>query len=169
MDHGSILERIDGAMPGAIMDRHDFRGDLTAVVDPLRYLDVVRFIYGEGYKMLVDVTAVDWPDRRPRFDVVAHFLDPIGMGRVRLKVPVEEGRSLPSITGIHKCADWSEREVFDMFGVAFDGHPNMERLLMWDDFEGHPLRKDFPLDGGDEWCGMDTGTSYAGRAASLAE
>jgi NADH-quinone oxidoreductase subunit C len=168
MDRGNVLEHIDGAMPGAITSRHAFRGDLTAVVDPQRYLDVVRFIYGEGYRMLVDLTAVDWPDRKPRFDVVAHFLGP-NMGRVRLKVPVEEGRPLPSITGIHKCADWPEREAFDMFGVTFDGHPNMGRLLMWDDFEGHPLRKDFPLDGGDEWCGADTGTSYAGRAASLAE
>jgi len=164
-----ILDRIDTAMPGAITDRHDFRGDLTIVVGPQRYLDAVRFIHGEGFRMLMDITAVDWRDRLPRFDVVAHFLDPASQGRLRVKVPVAEGGSLPSVTGIYKCADWFEREVFDMFGVPFDGHPNMARLMMWGDFDGHPLRKDFPLDGGDAWCSADTGTSYAGRASSLAE
>jgi NADH-quinone oxidoreductase subunit C len=164
-----ILEKIDEAMPGAIAARHSFRGDTTAVVAPQKYRDVVKFIYGEGFQLLIDITAIDWRDRDPRFDVVAHFMNVVTRGRLRLKVPIGDGGSPPSITGIHKCADWFEREVFDMFGIAFDGHPNMKRLLMWGDFQGHPLRKDFPLDGGDAYCGSDAGASYAGSAESLAE
>jgi NADH-quinone oxidoreductase subunit C len=164
-----ILEKIDQAVPGAIKGRHDFRGDVTAALDPGKYLDVVRFIYGEGFQLLIDITAVDWQDRRPRFDVVAHFMNTVTHDRLRLKVPVEEGAGLPSIMDIHKCADWFEREVFDMFGVPFGGRGDMKRLLMWDDFQGHPLRKDFQLDCGDRFCGADTGTSYAGAARSLAE
>ena len=164
-----ILEKIDQAIPGAIKDRHDFRGDATAVLDPQKYLDTVKFIYGEGFQLLIDITAVDWKDRRPRFDIVAHFMNVITHDRLRVKIPLEDGGSLPSITGVHKCADWFEREVFDMFGLSFDGHPNMKRLLMWGDFQGHPLRKDFPLDGGDALCGRDTGTSFAGTAKSLAD
>jgi NADH-quinone oxidoreductase subunit C len=164
-----ILDKIDQALPGAIKGRHDFRGDLTAVLDPEKYLDVVRFAYGEGFRLLIDITAVDWSGQdRPRFDVVAHFMDVAAGVRLRLKVPVEEGAGLPSIMGVHKCADWFELEVFDMFGIPFTGRGDMRRLLMWDDFRGHPLRKDFPLSGGDHFCGADTGTSYAGAARSLA-
>jgi len=164
-----ILERMDEAMPGAVTDRHSFRGDLTAVIDPHKYLGAVKFIFNEGFQLLIDITAVDWGGRQPRFDVVAHFMNVVTHERLRVKVPVEDGGGLPTITGMHKCADWFEREVFDMFGIAFDGHPNMKRLLMWGDFQGHPLRKDFPLDGGDEFTCGDTGTSYAGAARSLAE
>ena len=164
-----IIERIDEAMPGAITGRHDFRGDLTIVVGPSKYLDVVKFIFNDGFQLLIDITAVDWPERQPRFDLVAHFQNLVSQERLRVKVPIAEGQSVPSITSIHKGANWFEREVLDMFGVTFDGHPDFKRLMMWSDFAGHPLRKDFPLDGGDPWCGSDTGTSYAGHAKSLAE
>jgi NADH-quinone oxidoreductase subunit C len=166
----NILEKIDRALPGAIRDRHEFRGDITAVLDPEKYLDAVKFIYGEGYRLLIDITAVDWSGGqggRPRFDVVVHVMNVATHERLRLKVPVEEGAGLPSIVGVYKCADWFELEVFDMFGVPFGGRGDMRRLLMWDDFQGHPLRKDFPLSGGDRFCGADTGTSYAGAARSL--
>ena len=164
-----IIERLDEEMPGIVADRHDFRGDLTIVVNPEKYLDTVKFIYGEGFQLMIDLTAVDWPERQPRFDLVVHFQNLVSQERLRVKVPVADGQALPSITPIFKGADWFEREVFDMFGIAFDGHPNLKRLMMWDDFNGHPLRKDFPLDGGDAWCASDTGTSYAGRAKPIAE
>ncbi|MDR1841733.1 MAG: NADH-quinone oxidoreductase subunit C [Holophagales bacterium] len=164
-----IVERIDEVMPETITDRHYFRGDQTIVIDPSKYLDVVKFIFDEGFQLMIDLTAVDWPDRQPRFDVVVHFQNLVSQERLRIKTPVAAGQSMPSLTGIHKCANWFEREVFDMFGIAFDGHPNMTRLFMWSDFVGHPLQKDFPLDGGDTWCSSDTGTSYAGHARSLAD
>lgn len=162
-----ILERIDEVLPGALLDRHDFRGDLTGVVAPARLLEVVDAIYGEGFQQLMDVTAVDWPEREARFDVVYHFLNLATQDRLRLKVPVAEGQAIPSLVSRFKSADWSEREVFDMFGIPFEGHPDLRRLLMWDDFPGHPLRKDFPLDGGDPFCNSDTRTSYAPHAKSL--
>ncbi|MDP2875767.1 MAG: NADH-quinone oxidoreductase subunit C, partial [Holophaga sp.] len=101
-----------------------------------------------------------------RFDVVYHFLNLNNQDRLRVKVRVNDGDAVPSLTSRFKCADWNEREVHDMFGLSFDGHPDLKRLLMWEDFPGHPLRKDFPMDGGDVFCN-DTGASYAGDAKSL--
>lgn len=161
-----IIERIEELLPGAILDHHDFRGDLTVVVDRGRLLEVVDALFAEGFQMLLDVTAVDFLDRDPRFDVVYHFLNLTSQGRLRLKVRANDGEALPSLLGRFKSADWSEREVSDMFGIPFEGRGKMERLLMWEDFPGHPLRKDFPLDGGDIFCD-DTGASYAGDAKSL--
>jgi len=164
-----IIELIDKAMPGAIESRNDFRGDNTIIVPLPKYFDVVKFIFGEGYQLMIDLTAVDWLDRQPRFDLVAHFHNLVNMERLRVKVPMAEGQAAPSITPIHKGALWFEREVFDMFGIQFDGHPDLKRLLMWEGFDGHPLRKDFVLDGGDAWCNLDVGASYSGHAKSLAE
>jgi NADH-quinone oxidoreductase subunit C len=164
-----IIERIDEAIPGAIIGRNDFRGDQTVAVEPSKYLDIAKFIFGEGFQLMIDLTAVDWPSRHPRFDVVAHFLNLVTHERLRIKVPVAEGQPISSITGIHNGANWFEREVFDMFGIVFEGHPNLSRLMMWSDFQGHPLRKDFALDGGDAWCHSDLGAPYSGHAKSLAE
>jgi NADH-quinone oxidoreductase subunit C len=161
-----IIERIEALLPGTLLDHHDFRGDLTGVVDRSRLLEVVEVVFAEGFQMLLDVTAVDFLDRDPRFDIVYHFLNLNSQDRLRLKVRVNDGEAVPSLTGRFKSADWSEREVHDMFGLGFDGHPDLKRLLMWEDFPGHPLRKDFPLDGGDIFCD-DTGASYAGNAKSL--
>jgi len=161
-----ILERIEALLPDAILDRHDFRGDLTIVLDGGRLLEVIDLIFTEGFQMLLDITAVDFLDRDPRFDVVYHLLNLTNQDRLRIKVRVNDGEAVPSLTSRFKCADWSESEVHDMFGLRFEGHPDLKRLLMWKDFPGHPLRKDFPMDGGDIFCD-DTGASYAGDATSL--
>ncbi|HEX7553697.1 MAG TPA: NADH-quinone oxidoreductase subunit C, partial [Geothrix sp.] len=107
--------------------------------------------------LLVDITAVDWPERPEtqglgRFDVVYHWLNLANQERLRLKVPVADGETMPTLAGLFKTANWFEREVFDLFGILFEGHPDLRRLVTWDDFPGHPLRKDFPLDGGDAFC-----------------
>jgi NADH-quinone oxidoreductase subunit C len=164
-----IIECIKEAMPGAIEARHDFRGDNTIIVALPKYFDVVKFIFDEGYQLLIYLTAVDWPDRQPRFDLVAHFQNLVSQERLRVKAAIAEGQAAPSITPIHKGALWFEREVFDMFGIHFDVHPSLKRLMLWAGFEGHPLRKDFNLDGGDAWCALDMGASYSGAAKSLAE
>ena len=147
-----IIEHIDAQLPGTITDRHDFRGDQTIVVGGGNLLALVELLYREGFQLLVDITAVDWPAREPRFDVVYHWLNLASQERLRVKVPVADGETMPTLTGRFKTADWFEREIFDLFGIRFDGHPNMKRLLTWDDFPGHALRKDFPLDGGDPFC-----------------
>jgi NADH-quinone oxidoreductase subunit C len=152
-----VIEHIDAQVPGAIVDRHTFRGDQTIVVAKTAFPAVVDLLYREGFQMLVDITAVDWPERPEtqgigRFDVVYHWLNLASQERLRVKVAVADGEAMPTLTDRFKTADWFEREVFDLFGIRFEGHPNLKRLLTWDDFPGHALRKDFPLDGGDAFC-----------------
>lgn len=162
-----VIEWIDEQLPGAILDRHAFRGDDTIVVDRERFLEVVDLIFGEGFQLLVDITALDGNQRDPRFDVVYHWLNLTSQARLRIKVRVGDKVAVPSLVSRFKSADWAEREVFDMFGIPFEGHPNLQRLLMWEDFPGHPLRKDFPMDGGDLFCNQDIGASFAPDARSL--
>ena len=162
-----VIERIEAQLPGAILDRHAFRGDETVTVAGASFLAVVDFLFGEGFQMLLDVTAVDLETPEFRFEVVYHLLNLASQARLRIKVPVADGAAQPSLTGRFKSADWAEREVFDLFGIPFEGHPNLTRLLMWEDFPGHPLRKDYPLDGGDPFCSNDIGASYSPEARSL--
>jgi NADH/F420H2 dehydrogenase subunit C len=100
-----------------------------------------------GSRSLVDITAVDYPERPKRFDVVYHFLSMYQNHRIRLRVAVREDEMVPSITSVHPSANWFEREVFDMFGILFSGHPDLRRILTDYGFRGYPLRKDFPTTG----------------------
>jgi NADH-quinone oxidoreductase subunit C len=99
------------------------------------------------FSTLVDITAVDYPERAKRFDVVYHFLSMYQNHRIRVRVAVREDEVVPSITGVHVSANWFEREVFDMVGIIFSGHPDLRRILTDYGFRGHPLRKDFPTTG----------------------
>ena len=99
------------------------------------------------FTTLVDITAVDYPEREQRFEMVYHFLSMPLNQRIRVKCSVREGEFVPSICGSHPCADWWERETFDMYGVLFSGHPDLRRILTDYGFRGHPLRKDFPTTG----------------------
>ena len=94
-----------------------------------------------------DVTATDWPPRAERFDVIYSLYSISHRHRVRLKVRVADGEFVPTVSGVWPAANWLEREVFDMFGIVFDGHPDLRRILMPDDWQGHPERKDYPLEG----------------------
>jgi NADH-quinone oxidoreductase subunit C len=116
-------------------------GDIVAAVKTLRDDERCR------YFSIIDITAIDWPGRERRFDVVYHFLSPSHNRRIRVKIEVGEAKPVPSIIGVFPGADWFEREVYDLYGVPFTGHPDMRRLLTDYGFEGHPLRKDFPLTG----------------------
>lgn len=100
-----------------------------------------------AFDMLTDLTAVDWWQRRtPRFDVVYHFYSTSHNHRLRVKVAVDEGEEVPSLTPFYPIADWFEREVWDLYGIKFSGHPDLRRILLYEEFEGHPLRKDYPYD-----------------------
>ncbi len=99
------------------------------------------------YTTLVDITAIDYPDRQARFSVVYHFLSMTQNQRIRIHLQIADGESVPSLCELHPSANWFEREVFDMFGIGFSGHPDMRRILTDYGFEGHPLRKDFPMSG----------------------
>ena len=138
-------------MLGRSLSAHSIaHGELTITVAPADIVAVVKALRDDPrcqYWSLIDVTAIDWPSREPRFDVVYHFLSPRHNRRVRVKAEVAEGASIASIIEVFPGADWFEREAYDLYGVPFTGHPDMRRLLTDYGFEGHPLRKDFPLTG----------------------
>jgi NADH-quinone oxidoreductase subunit C len=126
------------------------RGELTVDVVPANITGFVEFLKTDAtckFSTLVDITAVDHPGRAKRFDVVYHFLSMYQNQRIRLRVGIHEDDVLASITDVHPSANWFEREVFDMFGILFSGHPDLRRILTDYGFRGHPLRKDFPTTG----------------------
>ena len=125
-------------------------GELTLVAPLDSLLAVVNYLRTDAncrFTTLIDITAVDWPAREKRFDLVYHFLSMHLNQRVRLRVPVGEGEIAASILGEFPNANWYEREVFDMYGILFSGHPDLRRILTDYGFSGHPLRKDFPTTG----------------------
>jgi NADH-quinone oxidoreductase subunit C len=155
-DFGSIaLKRLIDDLPGAVTESHAKLGDATAVVEASRLTDVMTHLRDElEFEMLMDLTAVDYLGRTPRFEVVYHLYSVEQNQRLRIKVAVDAGDlaaerapgklAVPSVTGVYASANWMEREVFDMYGIGFEGHPDLRRILLYDEFEGHPLRKDYP-------------------------
>ncbi|MEM8872172.1 MAG: NADH-quinone oxidoreductase subunit C [Pseudomonadota bacterium] len=134
----------------AIIDANVMRGELVALVGAVTVPDFVEYLKTDGacqFTTLIDITAVDFPERERRFEVVYHFLSMTQNQRIRVKVAVREDEIVPSISHIHPSANWFEREVFDMYGIMFSGHPDLRRLLTDYGFRGHPLRKDFPTTG----------------------
>jgi len=126
------------------------RGELTLRVEPGALPEVLAFLRDDPacrFTTLIDITAVDWPMRERRFDVVYHLLSMHANQRVRVKAAVAEDAMVPSVIAVYPSADWYEREVFDMYGILFSGHPDLRRILTDYGFRGHPLRKDFPTTG----------------------
>lgn len=147
-----ILERlgatVTGAFPGAAY--HIAVGDLVVTTSVDEILALAKFLRDDPrcqFWGLVDITAVDWPDRERRFDMVYHFLSPKQNARIRVKFEIDETTPVPSLVELYPGANWYEREVYDLYGILFSGHPDLRRLLTDYGFEGHPLRKDFPLTG----------------------
>ncbi len=129
---------------------HVAHGELMITVAPaslIRVLTILRDDVNFQFKQLMDVCSADRPDRDPRFEVVYNLLSLSQNFRIRIKVPVEEGASVPSATDVFSSANWWEREVWDLMGIYFSGHPDLRRIMTDYGFEGHPLRKDFPLTG----------------------
>ena len=123
-------------------------GELTLHANAADMAKIAIFLRDDlRFNCIIDVTAVDWPAREKRFDVVWHFLSPTRNARLRVKAEVDENTPVPSIISVFPGADWFERETYDLYGVVFTGHPDMRRILTDYGFEGHPLRKDFPLTG----------------------
>ncbi len=145
------LTKLKEKFGSSILGTLSFRGDDTAVILPDEVVPVATFLKHDpdlDYNFLMDLTAVDGlkMNKRPRFEMVYHFFSLSHKQRVRLKVPVEaENPEVDSLTDLWRGADWFEREVWDMFGIKFRNHPNLKRILMYEEFEGHPLRKDYPV------------------------
>ncbi|TKD22632.1 NADH-quinone oxidoreductase subunit C [Rhodobacter capsulatus] len=135
---------------GEVISAEVIGGELTVTVRPEGIVGFVQFLRDDvdcRFTTLVDLTAVDWPERPARFEMVWHFLSMWKNQRIRVKAALTEDVMCPSITDVYPAANWYEREVFDMFGILFSGHPDLRRLLTDYGFRGHPLRKDFPTTG----------------------
>jgi NADH-quinone oxidoreductase subunit C len=143
----ACIAALRAALPDAVDQLSLFVGDWTVIVPVARLLDVAMQLRRQGLDTCSDVTASDWPTRSQRFDVIYALYSIKDRQRVRVKVRAAEGEAVPSVSGVWPAANWLEREVFDMFGVAISGHPDLRRILMPDDWQGHPQRKDYPLEG----------------------
>jgi NADH-quinone oxidoreductase subunit C len=142
---GETAEALQQRFGAGILDVAHFRGESTAVVARDSFVEACHFCKDDlGYNYLSDLTAVDWLDRRPRFDVVYHLLSLTDFVRFRLKLQTDEGEAVPTVTPLWGAANWAEREVWDLFGIEFAGHPDLRRIQMPEGWIGHPLRKDFP-------------------------
>jgi len=150
-----LVAALAAAVPGSVVSAKKMVGQTTVQIEPGKLVEACRHLKDkETFTFLVDLTAVDWKERDPRFDVVywLHSFDR-GNERVRLKVGIKDDDACPTVAGVWETANWMEREVFDLFGISFEGHPDLRRILTWDGFQGHPLRKDFPVEG------IDTGAA----------
>ncbi|MEZ5880007.1 MAG: NADH-quinone oxidoreductase subunit C [Nitratireductor sp.] len=145
-----LAEIIDAGMAGAVRSMDYAHGELTVLAKREQIVELMRFLRDDSQTMfwnIIDLCGVDYPQRKERFEVVYHLLSPRLNARLRVKVSTDEETPVPSITEIYPGANWYEREAWDMYGILFTGHPDLRRLLTDYGFEGHPLRKDFPLTG----------------------
>jgi NADH-quinone oxidoreductase subunit C len=149
----NVVDRLKAQFAGKILETSDFRGDDTVLVGRADWLAVATFLRDDAecaMDMPVDITAVDYPDRPGssgvgRFEVILMLRSLAKKHRIRMKTRIAEGESVPSVIGVWEGVNWPEREVFDMFGIDFSGHPDLRRILMYPEFVGHPLRKDYDI------------------------
>jgi NADH-quinone oxidoreductase subunit C len=143
----AVTALVEQSFAGKVIGSHQQHGDETIVIKREGMLDIFTFLKTDArckFNLMIDVTAVDHLPARPRFEVVYHLKSIPLKHRLRIKVPIEDkGAEVDTISKLWVAADWYEREVFDMYGILFKGHPNLKRLLMYEGFEGYPLRKDY--------------------------
>ncbi len=146
----AAAQRLEQLLPGSIERvRHD-RGELTVWIPAARLAAAMLALRDDAeldFKLLCDLSCVDWRTADPRFEVAYQLYSVHRRDWLRVKVGANESAPVPSVTSIWPTANWFEREVFDLFGVRFEGHPGLRRILLPDDWEGHPLRKDYPVEG----------------------
>jgi NADH-quinone oxidoreductase subunit C len=146
----SIGDKALAVLPGAVLGARQAHGELTLTAEAARIVDVLTFLRDDPacqFFCFTDLIGVDYPEREKRFEIVYQLLSPRLNQRVRVTIATDETTPVPSTISVFPAADWYEREVYDFFGVLFDGHPDLRRILTDYGFDGHPLRKDFPLTG----------------------
>jgi NADH-quinone oxidoreductase subunit C len=150
MAEKELVQKVTERFPSDFVDSSVFRDELTVVVRKKAILHLMRYLHDDlGFDLLTDLCGVDhWP-RHPRLEIVYHLYSVKHNQRIRVKTSLEEGETISSVESVWQGANWYEREAFDMLGIVFENHPNLKRILLWDEFEGHPLRKDFPTVGHD--------------------
>lgn len=149
MNSEEIISCLQDRFPEAGIECLIDKGDAVVNVPLERLTELLGTMKDDpnfNFDLFMDITAVDWLERSPRFDVVYHLYSTSHNHRLRIKVKVDDSDPVPSATGLWTAADWMEREVWDMYGIRFSGHPNLIRLLMYEEFKGHPLRRDYPYD-----------------------
>ncbi len=143
-----LLQRLRDKFGEAVVSTHSYRGDRTAIIDRGSLVATCEWLRDDPqnqFDMLMDVTAVDYLGRRPRFEVVYHLYSIEKNHRARIKVALEEDDvKVASVVSVWSGANWLEREAWDLYGIQFDGHPELKRIYLYEEFEGHPLRKDYP-------------------------
>ena len=145
-----LLSFIELKIKDEIVHSEIINNELSIVINPSAIIKFVDFLMVDNecqFSTLIDITAVDYPEKLKRFTVVYHFLSMVQNQRIRISANIADGEVVPSIISLHSSANWFEREVFDMYGIFFSGHPDLRRLLTDYGFTGHPLRKDFPTSG----------------------
>ena len=146
----SFKTNLDQALEEAVLGVEESNGHILVDIVPnavVRLVSHLKSKKGYSFNTLVDITAADFPARGQRFDIIYHFLSMTENKRCRVTTSINEGGEVPSITSVFECANWFEREIFDLFGIKFTSHPDLRRILTDYGFEGHPLRKDFPTSG----------------------
>jgi NADH-quinone oxidoreductase subunit C len=142
------LDKLAAKFASEVIETHDLAGDDTAVVKRARIKEICRFLRDDPelrFDFCMDLTAVDFMGREPRFDVVYHLYSTVTHKRLRLRAGVpEEDCRIDTVVDLWPTADWLEREAWDLYGIKFDGHPDLRRILLYEEFVGHPLRKDYP-------------------------
>lgn len=149
MEANPTLNKLKARFPESVIESHAFRGDDTVVVRKEDILDICKFLRDDGellYNFMMDLTAVDYFGQEPRFEVVYHLYSLAFNRRFRIKTRVSESDcAVDSVVELWPGANWFEREAYDMYGITFTGHPELRRILLYEEFQGHPLRKDYPL------------------------
>jgi len=152
MENSLSIKKLKEKFPASVLEVKTFRDEVNVTVQKKDIFEICNFLYSDPdlqYQMLTDLCGVDYFPEQPRFEVVYLLYSMKNQQRLRLKVKAGESESVSSVESIWKAADWLEREVYDLFGIPFDNHPDLRRILLWDGYEGHPLRKDFPVEGPD--------------------
>jgi len=146
----AIGDKVLASLPGAVLAAREAYGELTLSAEAGRIVEALTFLRDDPacqFVCLTDLSGVDYPEREKRFEIVYLLLSPKLNRRIRVKIETDEATPAPSIVSVFPAADWYEREAYDLFGILFDGHPDLRRILTDYGFDGHPLRKDFPMTG----------------------
>ncbi len=152
VENNLTVKKLREKFPSSILEVISFRGEVTIIVPKEEILSISKFLYTDPdlqYHLLTDLCGLDFFPQTPRFEVVYHLCSLKNNQRVRIRTKVGENESISSVESIWKVANWYEREAYDLFGILFENHPDLRRILLWDGFEGYPLRKDYPTEGPD--------------------
>jgi NADH-quinone oxidoreductase subunit C len=146
------VKKLQEKFPASILEVKIFRGEVTVTIPKKDILEIYKFLYSDPdlqYNLLTDLCGVDFFPQSPRFEVVYHLYSIKNNQRLRVKTKIGENESISSVESVWKVANWYEREAYDLLGISFENHSDLRRILLWDGYEGHPLRKDYPVEGPD--------------------